>query len=158
MPVSLTLLNWRSSCLPTISSYAAINVEPPKDIEGVGPASPVLVREYKGTVQILIEGDTRDVLQAVGTAGSIGGFSTNPPSNFNNVNVDPSNNFAIPNDMNIPSAYTNKVGYTVSEVIGNYSKSEYGKMSATITMDMFTFPQYLDENNNWKFIPAVEVG
>lgn len=155
MPVSLTLLNWRSSALPVLSNYGAIGVDPP-ELEGISASSPVLTREYKGTVQVLIEGDTRDVLQSVGTAGSIGGFSSNPPAGFSNVNVDPGNNFVIPSDMNIPTAYQGNVFYTVSEIIGNYSKSEYGKMSATLTLDIFGLPQYLDENNVWQFIPTAE--
>lgn len=155
MAVSSTLLNWRSSALPVLSNYGAIGVPAP-DFEGITESSFVLTREYKGTVQVLFEGDTRGILQAVLNAGGIGGFSDSPPGSFNDVTVDPGNKFVIPLDMNIPTAYEDNVFYTVSEIIGNYTKSEYGKMSATVTLDIFGLPQYLDENNVWKFIPTAE--
>ena len=152
MPVTSTLLNFRESAVPEIGSTKGLPSFDP-------PQAATFFREYKATFQILVDGDTRDMLQWLSSRSGFGDVKPGIPSQFSNIIVDANNSMALPNDLHIPtgmSAATDIVS-CISEIIGNYDRSEYGKLTAQVTLDLISLRQYWDpQQQKWFNVPFEE--
>ena len=150
MPVTITLLNFRESCVPELGSTEGLPAFDP-------PQPATFFREYKATFQTLVDGETRDVLQWLNAlGGGIGDVRPGIPSAWSNIPVDANNSMSLPADLHVPPGLdvSKDVVSCVSEIIGNYDKSEYGKMSAQTTLDLITLRQYWDpEQQKWFNVP-----
>jgi len=149
MPVTITLLNFRESAVPEIGSTQGLPAFDP-------PQPATFFREYKATFQTLVDGDTRDMLQWLSSRTGFGDVKPGIPSEFSNIIVDANNSMALPNDLHIPTGMnvaTDIVSCT-SEIIGNYDRSEYGKLAAQVTLDIISLRQYWDpEQQKWFNVP-----
>lgn len=135
MAVTQTLLNWRESAVPESTTFEALGIEPVVNASGQTLLR-TMIRQYKFVVQVLIEGATRDVLQQLQEyTGVLGEQSLAWPASLDNIQVDEENFFVPDVDLNEPETVRGLVIKTVTEITGNYSKEQYGKLSFTLSLE-----------------------
>jgi hypothetical protein len=149
--LNLTLMNLRESCVPEIRETERLPIELE---EGQPPFT--FVREYKATIQVLVDGDTRSVLQYMQTINNLGGVLADFPASLSNIRVDDENFFVAQTDLHIPEPLKTNRKYVVSfsEVTVNYDRTEFGKMNCVLTFDVLCPAEYFDgATNSWKILP-----
>jgi hypothetical protein len=157
MAVSTTLMNWREQCLPQLTTFAALGVEPPGNPEG-GEFISTFSRQYTATIQILHEGDTSDVIRRLyETRFQLGQVYANWPLALRSIRVDDKNIFSPPTDLHPPDTVKNKLFVMPSEITGNYSKNEYGKASFIFSVEAFCPQEYFNVvTGEWQMVPIAE--
>ena len=146
MALVITFLNSRESSMPYQSTDADGNA--------------TFERKYQATIQILVEGDTRDVLNFNASlpenviAGAGGGSI---PNDFNNITIDDQNSFAPSADLHPGSTVKNSLLYSWSEIAWNYDKvSAYGKITGTLTLDVIGPIERLNQAGDWEIADPIQ--
>ena len=143
MAATTTYLNHRESCVPY------------QDTDQNG--DPAFLRKYQATIQYLVEGDTRSVLQYLGSISIPLGTASAGFNEFASVTIDDQNSFILATDLNYPSSIKDDLVFTFSEIVGNYDKSQYGKMTATVQLDISGPKEFLSlSTGDWEKAAPVE--